>query len=170
LPKIHHLLYIAELSGYIFATEACKLSTITKKRVKQQFISSTCPHNMVNFGPLTAEIGWWVLGTPANFNGFRILAGFFTAPMSLNRGQPNFARCLAVCSASTLCVHFGGLLPPNVVLPGAKFTLYPTCVLLYWQRYCTAPEQQVSVKLRRLAEGATYIRQRGHYVEDWPTF
>jgi len=32
------------------------------------------PHNMVNIGPLTAEIGPEVLGTPANFNGFRVLA------------------------------------------------------------------------------------------------
>jgi len=29
---------------------------------------------MVNFGPLTAEIGPVVWGTPANFNGFRVLA------------------------------------------------------------------------------------------------
>jgi len=29
---------------------------------------------MVNFGPLAAEICWRVWGTPANFNGFRILA------------------------------------------------------------------------------------------------
>jgi len=29
---------------------------------------------MVNFGPLTAEIGLGVRGTPANFNGFRVLA------------------------------------------------------------------------------------------------
>jgi len=29
---------------------------------------------MVNFGPLTAEIRWRVWGTPANFNGFRVLA------------------------------------------------------------------------------------------------
>jgi len=35
---------------------------------------STCPLNMVNFGPLTAEICWRVWGTPANFNGFRVLA------------------------------------------------------------------------------------------------
>ena len=33
-----------------------------------------CPHNMVNFGPLVAEICWRVWGTPANFNGFRVLA------------------------------------------------------------------------------------------------
>jgi len=35
---------------------------------------STCPHNMVNFGRLAAEIGLVVLGTPANFNGFGVLA------------------------------------------------------------------------------------------------
>jgi len=29
---------------------------------------------MVNFGPLMAEIGWTVWGTPANFNGFPVLA------------------------------------------------------------------------------------------------
>ena len=37
-------------------------------------ISSTCPHNMVNFGSLTVEIGWRVWGTPENFNGFHFLA------------------------------------------------------------------------------------------------
>jgi len=37
-------------------------------------IFSTCPHNMVNFVPLTTEICWRVWGTPANFNGFRVLA------------------------------------------------------------------------------------------------
>jgi len=29
---------------------------------------------MANFGPLAAEIGLPVWGTPANFNGFRVLA------------------------------------------------------------------------------------------------
>jgi len=29
---------------------------------------------MVNFGLLTAEIRWRVWGTPADFNGFRVLA------------------------------------------------------------------------------------------------
>jgi len=29
---------------------------------------------MVNFSPLAAEIGLPVWGTPANFNGFRVLA------------------------------------------------------------------------------------------------
>jgi len=37
-------------------------------------MSSRCLHNMVNFGTLTAEISSGVWGTPANFNGFRVLA------------------------------------------------------------------------------------------------
>jgi len=36
-------------------------------------MSSTRLDNMSNFGPLTAEIGSKVWGTPANLNGFRVL-------------------------------------------------------------------------------------------------
>jgi len=68
---------------------------------------------MVNFGQLAAEIG---LPAPANF------ASFVTAPTSLNGGQPNFARCLAVSWAGTLYAHFWGLLLLNGIFPGAKFT------------------------------------------------
>jgi len=49
------------------------ISTIGKKIVKQQYLRHM-PDNMVNFGPLTAEIGSGVWGTPANFNWFRVLA------------------------------------------------------------------------------------------------
>jgi len=48
--------------------------------------SSTCPHNMVHFGLLTAEIASGVWGTPAHFNGFRV-----TARHTSSRRQPNFA-------------------------------------------------------------------------------
>jgi len=44
-------------------------------------MSSTCPHNMVNFGPLAAETGSGVWGTPANFNGFRVLAALLHATL-----------------------------------------------------------------------------------------
>jgi len=37
-------------------------------------ISSKCPHNMVNFGPLAAEIVSLVWGTAANLDGFGVLA------------------------------------------------------------------------------------------------
>jgi len=45
-----------------------------KKNLLSSDMSFTCPHNMVNFGLLTAEIHRVVCGTPANFNGFRVLA------------------------------------------------------------------------------------------------
>jgi len=50
--------------------------------------------------------------------------------MSLN-GQPNFARCLAVSWAGTLCIHFRGLLSPNGILQGSKFTLRPSLAFSY---------------------------------------
>jgi len=46
-----------------------------------------CPHNMANLGPLTAEIGWWVWGTPANFNGFRVLASLLHRRLSTEVNQ-----------------------------------------------------------------------------------
>jgi len=49
--------------------------------------SSTCPNNMVNFGPLTAEICWRVWGTPANFNGFRILAALLHGTLVVGVSQ-----------------------------------------------------------------------------------
>jgi len=60
------------LSGYIFATKACIDNR--KKNLISNNIAFTCLHDMVNFGPLAAEICWRDLGTPANFNGFRVLA------------------------------------------------------------------------------------------------
>jgi len=43
-------------------------------KVLSSNISSSYPHNMVNFGPLAAEIVSLVWGTPANFTEFRVLA------------------------------------------------------------------------------------------------
>jgi len=56
----------------IFANKACIDNQ--KKKLLSSNISSTCPHNMVNFGLLAAEIVSLVWGTPANFNGFGVLA------------------------------------------------------------------------------------------------
>jgi len=68
-PFWHHR---TNLSGYIFGTKACVDNR--KKNFLNSNTSSTCPGNMVNSGLLTAEIRWRVWGTPANFNGFRVLA------------------------------------------------------------------------------------------------
>jgi len=42
---------------------------------------------MVNFGPLAAEICWRVWGTPANFNGFRVLAALLQRRRSAEANQ-----------------------------------------------------------------------------------
>ena len=49
-------------------------------------VSPTCSHNMVNFGPLAAEICWRVWGTPANFNG---LAGFLVFKYFMDYCNPS---------------------------------------------------------------------------------
>ena len=67
-PSVHHRTI---LSGYIFATKAY---TDNRKKLLNINTSPTCLYSMVNFGPVTAEVCWRVWGTPANFNGFRVLA------------------------------------------------------------------------------------------------
>ena len=56
------------------ATSEEKKEEERRKTTVQKYNVRVCPHNMVNFGPLAAEIGLLVWGTPANFNGFRVLA------------------------------------------------------------------------------------------------
>ena len=68
-PSEHHR---TTLSGYIFATKS--FIDNLKKNLLSNNISSRCPYNIVNFCPLTAEIDWWVWGTPSYFNGYRVLA------------------------------------------------------------------------------------------------
>ena len=71
LRKNRHAHHRTNLSDDIFATKAC---IDNWKRLLNRNISSTCPHNMVNFGPAMAEIGRGVWGTPANFNSFGVFA------------------------------------------------------------------------------------------------
>ena len=88
------------------------LSTIGKNLVNSN-MSSTCSHNMANFGPLTAEICWRVWGTPANFNGFRVLLSLLQRRRSPEANQTlhNVWRCPGL-------VHiFSGLLTPDNILP-----------------------------------------------------
>jgi len=71
-PKIRHLGTIAQFSRAM-SSQLRHISTIEKNLLNSN-ISPTCPYNMVNFSLLAAEIVSLVWGTPANFNGFRVLA------------------------------------------------------------------------------------------------
>jgi len=89
-PSGHHR---TTLLGYVLQLR--HISTIGKKLLNSD-VSPTCPHNMMNFGPLAAEICWRVWGTPANFNRFRVLA-FVTARHSSSGRQPKFAALNRGC-------------------------------------------------------------------------
>ena len=88
-PSQHHR---TTLSSYIFAAKA---HIDNRKNILSSNISSIRLYNMVNFGPLAAESGPVVWGTPANFNGFRFLATLLHGTLvvgvsqtaALNRGR-----------------------------------------------------------------------------------
>jgi len=65
-----------------------------KKNLLSSNMSSRCPHNMVKFGPLAAEICWRVWGTPANFSGFRVLTALLHGSQV---DEPNFAALNTGC-------------------------------------------------------------------------
>ena len=73
------------LSGYIFATKV-RIDN-QKKNLLNSNISPTCPCNTANFGLLAAEICWRVWGTPANFNGFRVLAALLHGSLAVGVSQ-----------------------------------------------------------------------------------
>jgi len=85
VAKNRHLCTIAQLRRAI-SSQLRQVSTIGKKLLSSN-TSSTCPYNMVNFGPLAAEILSLVWGTPGNFNGFLVLASLLQRRRSTEVNQ-----------------------------------------------------------------------------------
>ena len=82
MPSAHHR---TVLSDYIFTIKAC-IDNRKKKLVKQQCLL----HMFSQYGelrPLAAEICWRVCGTPANFNGFCILAALLHGTLVVGVSQ-----------------------------------------------------------------------------------
>ena len=97
------------------------------------------------------------LGHPSQFQRVSHL-GFVTAATSLNGGQPNFARCLAVSWAGTLCMQFGGCCPLTEFCQVqnslcVQVLRSPICC----QHYCTALEQWASAKLYGIQQRAPLL-------------
>jgi len=92
-----------------------------KKVVKWQYLL----YMSLQYGELQPTNVWDLLANfehPIKFQRVSRL-GFVTAPTSLNGGQQNFARCLAISCTGILYMHLWGLLPRNGILPAAKFSL-----------------------------------------------
>jgi len=83
--KNRHLGTIAQLCQAI-SLQLRHVSTIRKKLLNSN-VSPTCPNNMVNFGPVAAEIFSLVWGTPANFNRFRVLAALLHGTLVVGVSQ-----------------------------------------------------------------------------------
>jgi len=77
-------------------------------------------------------------------------------------------------------IHFWGLLPPNGILPAAKFTLRPSLAFSYIGSV-TAQHSSIGRQPKfaawykewnygTFAEGSIYIRQGGHHIGHRPTF
>jgi len=123
-PKICHLRTMAQFCRAV-SSQLRHALTIGKKILLDNTVSSTCSHNMVNFGPLAAEIGLPVWGTTANFNGFRMLASLLHRRRSTDVNQtlhdvwpsPELVQYIYIAS--------------NGILPCAEFALRPRLAFSY---------------------------------------
>ena len=73
---------IAQLCRAV-SSQLRRISTVGKNLLNSN-ISSTCSHNIVNFGPLVAEISLLVWVTTVNFNRFRVLLQTFGHLIAFN--------------------------------------------------------------------------------------
>jgi len=155
------------------------ISTIGKNLLSSN-ISSTCLHNMVNFGPLAAEIGPVVWGTPPNFNGFRDLTSLLQRRRSTEANQTmhlctmlgrllgcytmyTFSGALARLRNFTRCkMHAIRLAFSYIGSVTARHSSsgYQPNVAVWYNEW----------NYGTFAEGVTYTRLGGHHVGYWPTF
>jgi len=90
VAKIRHLGTIAQICRAM-SSQLRHVSTIGKNLLNSN-VFPTCPYNMVNFSPLAAEIVSLVWGTPANVNGFRVLAALLHGTLLVGVSQ-TLRRC-----------------------------------------------------------------------------
>ena len=129
------------------------------------------PHNMMNFGPLTAEICWRVWGTPTNFDGFRILPSLLHRRRSTEVNQTLHDVWPSPGLGWYIMYTFWGLLPLTEFCQVqnslcVQIVRSPILVALL---HGTRP-LGVSQILWRSAEVATDSRQGDHNVGHRPTF
>ena len=108
LPPAHHSTTLSGVSS--ISLQLRHVSTIGKK-TKQQYLLHvfTISHYIVNFGLLTAEIGSGVWGTPANFNGFRVLPLLLQRCRSPEANQTSHNVWLSLLGWYTVCTFSGAL-------------------------------------------------------------
>jgi len=175
--KNHHLRTIAQLCRAV-SLQLRHVSTIRKNFLKSS-MSSTCPHNVANFGPLTAEIGSRVSGSPANFSGFRILPSLLQQCHSPEANQ-TFHDVWPYPGWYIIYTFSGGSCTLTEFCQVQNSPLHPCLAFFYigsvTARHCRSGRKPNFAAWHKewnygtFAEGATYIRQGGHHVGHRPTF
>ena len=164
--KNRHLHTIAQFCRTV-SSQLKDVSTIGKNLLNSN-ISSICTHNMLNL-PLTAEICWRVWGTPANFNGFLVLASLLHQRCSTDVNQT--LHDVWPSPALVYCIYIWRFLPLTQFCQVQN----SLCVqVLHSHILATLLHGSgvvgVCQTLQHSAEGATCIRQDGHHVGHRPTF
>jgi len=166
MPKIAICAPSHNYVGYIFTTKACIDNR--KKNLLNSNTSSTRPHNMVNFGPLTAEISWPVCRSLANFNGFRVLASLLQRRRSTEVNQT-----LHDVWPSPALVHYVYISGGSCHITEFCQVQNSHCVQILRSRSLASSlhgTRGVGISLTLLRSAATYIRQGGHHDGHQPTF
>ena len=117
----------------------------SEKNLLSSNISSTCSHNMVNFGPLAAEINPVVWGTPANFKGFCVLAALLHGTLVVRVSQ-TLRRWTEGATYIWQGNHHVGHWPTFLVL--VYFKILNKNLSCYWQsNWCSCAVYDVTFKL-----------------------
>jgi len=164
------------LLGYVFAIK--DVSTIGKKHVKHKYL----PHMSLKYGELRPTNGWdWFVswGTPANFNGFRVLASLYCSDVAERKRTKlctMFVRLLG-CRVHYIYI-FGGSCPVKAVtefcqvqnslcVQVLRYPIGLLAALLHDTRVVGVSQTAALSRGRHLI---TYIRQGGHHFGHQPTF
>ena len=115
---------------------------------------------MATFGPVTAEIDWWVWGTPSYFNGYHVLASLLQ-PTVLNGSQPNLGRPWGI--------FFGCYKTRHILLSdGANCTVLRAVVLTQYRRVTDGQTDGIAVASTALAKRrAVKIQQQRREKPCW---
>jgi len=175
-PKIRHLGTIAQLCRAV-SSQQRHVSTIAKENLLNSYISSTGPHNRANLDPLTAEIGSGVWGTQQISTGF--ISWLRYCSVVDHRKSTKLCTMFGHLLGCYIVYTLSGVVAPNGILPGAKFTLrhhafsYIGSVTIRHSSSGRQPNFAAWYKEWNhgaFAEGATYIRLGGHHVGHRLTF
>jgi len=132
------------------------------KNLLNSNIFSTSSHIIVNVGPLTAESGSGVWGTPANFHRFSILASLLHQRCSTEVNQT-----LHDVWPSPELLHYVyilGAFSPNGILPCAKFTLSPSLAYLILAALLHGTR---AVGVHQTLRCGSLMRQGSHPIQHW---